>query len=48
MAPRLTAPKLMTAYQQLLAAEEAMKSGVGSDGLTLERTVTELLHLARS
>ncbi len=47
-ASRFNPPKLMTAYQQLLAAEETMKSGVGSDGLTLERTVTELLNLARS
>lgn len=47
-ASRFTAPKLMAAYRQLLAAEEAMKSGVGSDALTLERTVTELLRLARS
>jgi DNA polymerase III delta subunit len=47
-ASRFTEPKLMAAYQELLAAEEAMKSGVGSDALLLERTVTELLHLARS
>jgi len=47
-ASRFNPPKLMTAYQQLIAAEETMKSGGGADGLVLERTVTELLRLARS
>jgi DNA polymerase III delta subunit len=47
-ASRFTTPKLIEAYQQLMAAEENMKSGLGADGLTLEDTVTQLLHLARS
>ena len=47
-ASRFTAPQLIEAYQQLMTAEEKMKSGLGADGLTLEDTVTQLLHLARS